>query len=53
MSKRRMNHNEIKSGDFVMWKNMKYKVIALLKQGCLLLDNGAKPEAKECERLSQ
>ena len=25
---------------------MKYKVVALLKHGCLLLDNGEKPQAK-------
>lgn len=51
--KRRMNYNGIKAGDFIKWHDMKYKVVALLKHGCLLLDNGAKPQAKECERLSQ
>ena len=49
--KRRMNYNGIKPGNLVQWQGMKYKVVALLKQGCLLLDNGAKPQAKECERL--
>ena len=49
--KRRMNYNGIKPGNLVQWQGMKYKVVALLKQGYLLLDNGAKPKAKECERL--
>ena len=49
--KRRMNYNGIKAGDFIKWHDMKYKVVALLKQGCLLLDNGAKPQVKECERI--
>ena len=49
--KRRMNYNGIKAGDFIKWHDMKYKVVALLKQGCLLLDNGAKPQAKECELI--
>ena len=45
--KRRMNYNGIKPGNLVQWQGMKYKAVALLKQGCLLLDNGAKPQAKE------
>lgn len=49
--KRRMNYNGIKAGNSVIWHDMKYKVVALLKHGCLLLDNGAKPEARECEMV--
>lgn len=49
--KRRMNYNGIKAGNSVIWHDMKYKVVALLKHGCLLLDNGAKPEARECEPI--
>ena len=49
--KRRMNYNGIKPGNLVQWQGMKYKVVALLKHDCLLLDSGAKPQAKECERL--
>lgn len=49
--KRRTNYNGIKAGNSVIWHDMKYKVVALLKQGCLLLDNGAKPEAWECEPI--
>ena len=49
--KRRMNYNGIKAGNSVIWHGMKYKVVAFLKQGCVLLDNGAKPEAKECDPI--
>lgn len=48
---RKRNYNGIKAGNLVIWQGMKYKVIALLKHGCLLLDNGVKPQAKECERI--
>lgn len=49
--KRRMNYNGIKAGNLVRWHDTEYKVVALLKQGYLLLDNGERLMDKECERI--
>lgn len=49
--KRKMNYNGIKAGDLVLVGNMQYKVVALKKQGLLILDNGDNVESKKCQKV--
>ena len=49
--KRRINYNGIKAGQNVMFNESKYKVMALKKNGALMLDNGQIVLAKECEKI--
>lgn len=49
--KRRMYYNGIKAGDFVMLDDKQYKVVALKKQGFLLLANGMQIEAQKCTKV--
>lgn len=51
--KRRMNYNAIKAGDLVTLGKKQYKVVALKKQGYLLLDNGLQVEAKQCVKTKK
>jgi len=46
-----MNYNGIKAGQNVMFNESKYKVMALKKNGALMLDNGQIVLAKECEKI--
>lgn len=49
--KRKMNYNGIKVGDSVLVGDMQYKVVALKKQGLLMLDNGDNVESQKCQKV--
>ena len=49
--KRRMNYNGIKAGQNFIFNESKYKVMALKKDGALMLDSGQAVLAKECEKI--